>query len=208
MKSIEVLETEYCAVCDSQKSGVEESICPDCTENGDYAYCGICKEHYSREAEWCRHIFWSDCGDFGAGSYDWDECREPFFKLLDFLDTITDWHFYDPSSGSLVKAMEARIAADDFWTFYHGFMLSMPNLAFKRANPWHPEDSMTWANISARHFTDFEHRDPEGYAAAADGYGWLASLEADNTKQANARTVRWIMEWRLQKHRNISEQPT
>lgn len=182
---------------------VIDGMCEECEQ--DHVYCDVCKEWHPRDSDKCRHLYWTDCGYSGAGSCDgeWDYCKESFFSLLDLLASIPrdgreGWGWARQTEETcLVSAMESRIAANNFWTFTHGFMLSMPELDFRQMRPdLGPDVGLAFAVVSSAWPRRWIGHHNEIYHAASDGFGWLTTLEADKTPEANAETVKWIREWR------------
>jgi hypothetical protein len=201
---------EHCGCEGTPDNEVIDGYCGNC--EADTAWCEVCQERFSRDSEWCRHIFWTDCGDYGAGSYeyDWDECRESFFHMLDLLEAVSDtpWDWMHRRRSGLVGAVEAHIAADDFWTFQSGPLIGAypDNITFRckfpEDNPNYPAYRTLFADFhhqAIRVWEDYPDVSPDvtKVDAASIGWQWLESLDGDKTKRANARTVKWIMEWRL-----------
>lgn len=196
-----------CRDCGSTED-VESGLCATC-ETENYVWCEVCQGFQNRDGELCRHVFWTDCGYNGAGGYedDWNHCRESFFRLLDLLAAVPKysrdgdgWCWSEKETASdLITALERRLARDNFWTFTHGFLLSTPDVDFVEGRTdLHPSTKcLLFANIRGTHFVRWREKSYELYQSAGDGFAWLESLCAEETKQANARTLKWIMDWRF-----------
>lgn len=205
------IDAATCRDCSSTED-VIDGLCEECSQN--YEWCAVCHKDVSRDGNYCRHLSWTDgIGHVGAGTYegDWDYCRESFHALLDLLAMIPQcatrdadergwlgWRDRDDGAADdLVTEIERWLVRDNFWTFLHGSMFGTPDCDFRherrKSDGWCPpfaELNSSWVNV-------WLSECPEKYEAAADGFKWLTTLESQKTKAANARTVRWIMEWRL-----------
>lgn len=180
---------------------VIDGLCAECEAN--YEWCEVCQKDQSRDHESCRHLFFTSYGvtnGAGASSTDWDDCRKSFFALLDILTDVPRdgfdgwcWCEYEPA-GDLIAAMERRILRDNFWTFIHGFLLSTPDLDFfEGRTDLHPTTTcLSFAHVRGHMLINHPRHDE-----ACDGFGFLETLCAKETKQANARVARWIGEWRM-----------
>jgi hypothetical protein len=183
-----------CEECGSTKN-VINGLCESCEE--DHVWCNVCERWFSTEGETCRHVFWTDCGWYGAGQYegDWDNSKEPFWAFLDVMAKVVDPCVDDYPD--LVTGIESEIRKDAFWTRLEGFMLSTPDLLFYRLRPDLPrhDGKITCLSFARIRPSQIERDD----SAVADGFAWLQSLCADETKAANRRTLIWIREWRKER---------
>jgi hypothetical protein len=201
-----------CEQCERECEDVIDGWCEECEEGS--VYCNVCRERFSRESDWCRHVFWTSANDGGSGSYegDWDDCQESFFHLLDLIEGVshTFWDLSGNLGSSLVKAIETRITADDFWTFTSGPCIGAypDSISFRcnytPENPNYREYRYTFADLRGDAIRIWEEwpdisEDATKVEAATLGWQWLESLDGEETKKANARTVAWILAWRLSK---------
>jgi hypothetical protein len=187
-----------CTECDNffPPDDLDRGCCESCLEYREW--CEVCKCYQSTEGGECRHIHWTDCGWVGAGTYEggWDDCKEWFWALLDVLAGVDPVKAWLDGYPDIVTAIEAEIRKDAFFTRLEGFMMSTPTLYLYRLRPDLPhrnEDGSPYSLFFARIDADQIERDD---GDVADGFGWLQSLWATDTPEANRRTVRWIKEWR------------
>lgn len=175
---------------------VIRGVCEYCDHN--YVYCEVCKQDHRRDGELCRHLFWTDCGYAGAGTYetDWKDIKADFFKALDALARIKKPDIDDHPD--LITGLRIEIGRHRFWDREEGFMLSTPDLIFYHERPdlaKHRDGkiiSLYWARLKASDFSDADLDDED----VRNGMQWLASLCARETKAANRQTVEWIKEWK------------
>lgn len=196
-----------CQECGSTKD-VIDGMCEACEEY--HVWCDVCKVWHSTEGDTCRHVFWTEWGWAGAGSResDWDDWKWPFFAFLDLMASIEDPEI--DGYPDLVTGIEAEITKHAFWTRLEGPMLGTPDLRFYRLRPdLHPSvGSLGFARITASEiygededdsdWDDDDDGDPDD--SVSDGFAWLQSLCADETPEANERTLGWIGEWRALEH--------
>jgi hypothetical protein len=168
---------------------VIDGLCAECEEH--CVHCDVCEEWHSTEGDVCRHVFWTDCGWAGAGTYEggWDAFRGPFWAFLDAMAEVESPDLDDYPD--LVTGIEVELARDAFFTRLEGPMLGTPDLLFYRSRPDLHESvgSLSFARIGP-------YQVPRDDGEVADGFAWLQSLCADDTKEANRRTLGWIGEWR------------
>jgi hypothetical protein len=191
-----------CDVCDAAEN-VDDGLCEDCEENA--VHCSVCERWYSRDGDECRHLHWTDCGYLGSGACDLDDeyVKQDFFALLDLLhrieirrsDSLDDYP-------DLITGVEVEVRENAFFTRYEGYLLSVPDLVFYRERPDLPRDNgevqaLPFARIYGGRVYDASLRNtPREDGRVEDGWGWLTSLGAGDTKEANRKTVQWIREWR------------
>lgn len=193
---------ELCQFC-AGHNDVIGGICEKCAD--ERVYCGICHSWHSRDGDLCRHVFWSDCGYAGSGSSETspEDVRDSFFALFELFalaprDGRDGWCWSEKEPpGSLVDAILLRLEGRGLWTFTHGFLLSMPDLDLVEQRPDLPAGCgpLAFAHIPGSVFKGWLEQQPEKYAAASDGFGWLQSLEAERTQEANAITAEWARQW-------------
>lgn len=178
-----------CTECGSTDE-VIDGLCDSC--ESERVYCNICKVWHSREGEECRHLFWTEDGYGGSGATETEpsEWKESFFRLLDRIAAVKDWDWQGRGDKTLVDALEVEIGRNAFWTFFHGFMFSRPDIDFVCLRPDLPCGDLAFATLRA------ETTEPWEGTGVDDGFNWLQSLQADSTPEANALTVEWIREWR------------
>jgi hypothetical protein len=197
------------AVC-QECGGTEDvqlGICEDCSP--DFTWCNCCKEWQRQDGDTCRHIFWTEDGWAGAGSdgdVEPDEFKEPFFTFLDILGDLEPKDTCCYRYLDMITWLQAEISKHAFWTFTIGPMIGgLPELNFRRADPELSKDGKiigyTYASVSGYVL----ERHPR-YKDAGDGFAWLQSLCATDTKKANRLTVKWIKEWR--KRRREEKKPS
>lgn len=146
---------------------------------GHFEYCSICDTMLSDDCL-CDHIYHSDCGDpVGAGSE--EPSQDSMFAALDWLAEVEGWQQWcigrqlDGRCRSAVHALERKLLDG----------------MFKRV----PVSS----DCMEGHFKDTFDDDEttmESWQECEDGLGWLTTLGTD-TPEANSKTLRWIMAWRL-----------
>lgn len=150
---------------------------------GHFEYCSICKADVLDD-DLCEHLYQPNCGEIvGAGGE--EPSQESFFAALDWLEAVEGWRDWQ------------------IWPY---------RLSLSEANPLlvveHLLLSKTFRRMSvaphcleahfAAHF-DGELDDWQiQFDECENGLGWLTTLGQD-TPEANAKTLRWIMEWRLSK---------
>ena len=93
-------------------NGIDECICEDCINNGDYFHCHDCGEYYfNDEANPCYNGEYFVC----------DRCRENYYTYIDCCDTyiLSDYAYYDENSGEYY--CEDHYHEDTDIYDYHGF---------------------------------------------------------------------------------------
>jgi hypothetical protein len=167
-----------CEYCNELADDVIDGLCGEC--DGQYmTRCYVCNCNVSRD-EYCRHIFWTEDGDVGTGTYDtdWSNVKPWLFKFLDLI----------PSD--LVRAIRAGIIAERFYLQYSCSLLG------GYAHIWASGVPMLYHSLDGyfdqRSFTK----------EARDGLQWLLCLYKGDAKKGNAQTVAWLDEWLLSRARH------
>lgn len=150
--------------------------------DGHHEYCSICDDMLPDD-NLCAHLYLPDGGDpLGVGAN--EPSQESVFAAFDWLITVeqeqwSDWCFRR-RAGNVRDALH----------LIEGLLLSGD---FKRsAQGWKLEDEVYYSFRD----DDDDEAAKQCWEASEDGIGWLTTLGPD-TPAANAKTLRWLMEWRL-----------
>ncbi len=202
MSKAKVKRRKRCTYCDELKPAdeVQGGLCEECEDY--HVYCNVCGK-YIHEDSGHRHFGWVDgvgwCGCGAEGYCDKADYKESFFDFMDRLAVIPQerlvYRILDYGNATFDELMERFIAANNFWTFVHGFLMSTPNIDFRHQvrEEWYPP----FLSIRA---SDVDAMQEEGLAL---GWAWISSLD-DETKAANKITVGWIREWRAARNQPIT----
>ncbi len=175
------MKRKRCQCCEELNADVIDGLCGEC-DGQHMTRCYICKENVYRD-QFCRHIFWTENGDVGSGTYetDWENAK-PW--VLAFCDLVPFW---------IVKGMREGIANGRFYLFYMCSMLGGHAHIEAHGVGYH----MLWLH---------DHFDQRIVSEEQrDGLQWLFTLYEKDTEKANATTVGWLDEWlsRREQHETI-----
>ena len=194
-KALRKRECECCHEWFPRKDVPSDSrMCESCEQEHDY--CSVCREWFGQYSE-CRHLNWVDeVGMCGCGSYtDAEDHRDDFMALLSLLEPLEivtrAWcdeteKYLEPTRQPLLPEMRRRIAANDFWTQWHGryeLHLCYGESSFNSIYAISNQQFTAWDDG-----LDGELRDE------SLGLAWLCSLD-DKSLAANQLTVQWIDEY-------------
>src|SRR4051812_21373188 len=129
-----ITRRKRCSKCNGLSDTVQgrQRLCESC--ESEMSYCKICDEYEDRA--WgggCRHVGWHDGMSCGCGTYDVgaDDHKESFFVLLKHLAPLKD-----DDGDPLLPRLAKQIAANNFWTQWHGPMIGgPPDLSLKYKVP-------------------------------------------------------------------------
>ena len=181
-----------CSECNELKHDVlgRQRLCEDCEQRMNY--CAVCDEWmYDYN---CRHGGWFDAGGYECGcgttQIDADAHKQSFMLLCEKLAPIeVEFH----REQRLLERMAEEIAANNFWTRWHGPMIGAPpDLCLH-----YEKDFGTHRSVLALcdiHYTTQEAWGEQAIDEMQLGMAWLTSLD-DTTKKANKITVGWIREF-------------
>lgn len=188
-----------CSECGELKHEVlgRQKLCEECEH--DREYCTIC-DAWEHSDSCCRHVQWSDefgcCCGCGTNHIEAESHLASFEALLEKLEPLRCGWTYSANM-PLLPEMSRLIAANNFWTFWHGPLIGAPpNVAFKY-------EERVRGKLQVFELIDIRGSDQEDWGEEAIeemqlGMAWLTSLDDRSTK-ANALTAQWIDEYLARK---------
>ncbi len=174
---------DKCRWCEDREADYENGLCEYC--DSEVSECVICKSEEHIDSK-CRHIFkdsewrWNGSGVMGD-YYDNRTAKVGLIALCEAMPrgfasalfyAIKSGRFYTFLMAPMIGSGGSMTLGGFDWPFFHPHRVREPR--------WEKEI------VKAGE----EHGDSE---EVADGYHWLVSLYKDETPEANAVTLRWLM---------------
>lgn len=181
-----------CSECGELKHDVlgRQKLCEKCEEDKDY--CQVCDEWLDRSwGDGCRHVQWSNeigcCCGCGTTHISMEAHKDSFMLLLAKLTPIeVEFH----PEQRLLERMAEEIAANNFWTRWHGPLIGAPpDLEFHYEKDFGTHKSVL--SLCDIRYTAQEAWGEEAIEKMQLGMAWLTSLD-DKTTEANKLTAYWI----------------